>query len=57
MYNNGSIVGGGLATGGGVLAATGLNLLWGVLAAFAFIAVGVALMRIIPKRNKGNEDE
>ncbi len=55
MYNNGSIVGGGVATGGVTLAATGLNILWAVLATFAFIAVGAAVMRIIPKR-ENNED-
>jgi hypothetical protein len=48
MYNNP-----GSAAGGGVLAATGLatgNLLWAFLAAFALIALGMAVMRTIPRR-------
>ena len=45
MYNN-------VGAAGGVLAATGLtgNLVWGFLAAFAFLALGTALMRIAPRR-------
>lgn len=54
MYNN-PIVGGGVVVGGGALAATGFNILWAVLATFAFIAVGSAIMRIIPKRNKEDD--
>ena len=48
MYNNP-----GAAAGGGVLAATGLaggNFLWAFLAAFALIALGMAVMRTIPRR-------
>lgn len=54
-YTGGGIISGGLATSGG-LAATGANTMWVVLAGFAFVAVGAALMRIAPKvrsnRNK-----
>lgn len=49
MYNNSILGGGAVATGGTTLAATGMNILWAVLATFAFIAVGAAVMRIIPK--------
>ncbi len=49
MYNNMPVGVGGFATGG-VLAVTGVGLLWAFLAAFAFIAVGAAIMRIIPKK-------
>lgn len=47
-YTGGGVVAGGMATGGG-LALTGANTVWVLLAAFAFIAVGAALMRIVPK--------
>lgn len=46
MYNNPSAP---LAAGGtGALAMTGFNSVWLILAAFAFLAVGTALMRIAP---------
>lgn len=46
MYNNPSAP---LAAGGtGALAMTGFNSMWLILAAFAFLAVGTALMRIAP---------
>ncbi len=50
MYNNT-----GAAAGGGALAATGLaggNLMWMFLAAFAMIALGMAVMRTIPRRER-----
>jgi hypothetical protein len=54
-YTGGGVIGGGMATGGG-LALTGANTMWVVLAGFAFVAVGAALLRIAPKarfnRNK-----
>jgi hypothetical protein len=50
-YTGGGIVAGGMATGGG-LALTGANAIWVVLAGFAFIAVGAALIRIAPKRHR-----
>ncbi|MGB3184772.1 MAG: hypothetical protein WBG36_17610 [Ornithinimicrobium sp.] len=46
MYNNPSAP---LAAGGtGALAMTGFNSVWLILAAFAFLALGTALMRIAP---------
>lgn len=49
MYNNGAAVG----TGGG-LAMTGLtgNPLWLFLAAFALFALGLAVLRTIPRRER-----
>jgi hypothetical protein len=49
MYNNPSAS---LAAGGtgSVLAYTGFNSLWVALAAFAVIAVGTALLRIVPRK-------
>lgn len=49
MYDNPSAS---LAAGGtgSVLAYTGFNSLWLALAAFALIAVGTALMRIVPRK-------
>ena len=49
MYNNA----GGLAAGAGsmgALAATGLNIMWLLLAAFALLGAGMAIMRLVPKR-------
>ena len=48
MYDNPSAP---LAAGGtgSVLAYTGFESVWLALAAFAFIAVGTALMRIVPR--------
>ncbi|WP_207454625.1 hypothetical protein [Desertivibrio insolitus] len=45
MYNN--VI---PSTGAGVLAATGFDSIWLGLAAFALIAAGTAIMRIVPKR-------
>jgi hypothetical protein len=47
MYNNPAPI-----AGAGGLAATGLtgNLLWLLLAAFALVAMGLSLLRTIPKR-------
>ena len=50
-YTGGGIVAGGMTTGG-ALAVTGANAVWVILAGFAFIAVGAALMRIVPKRHR-----
>lgn len=36
----------------GVLAFTGVNILFAVLAGFAMIAAGAALMRIVPRRER-----
>lgn len=37
---------------GGALATTGFNSLWYGLAAFALIAAGAALLRIVPRRGQ-----
>jgi hypothetical protein len=49
MYNHGAMIG-----GGGALAMTGLtqNPLWMFLAAFALIALGMAVLRTIPRRER-----
>lgn len=39
----------GIALGGAGLAATGSNLLWILLAAFALIGAGSALLRLMPR--------
>ncbi len=52
-YNGGAVAAAGGATTGG-LALTGTNAVWAVLAGFALVAVGSALMRIAPKlRRRG----
>jgi hypothetical protein len=38
------------ACGAEGLAATGLNLVWLLLAAFALLGAGMAVMRLVPKR-------
>jgi len=38
------------AGGGAALAATGLNVVWILLAGFALLAGGLALLRMIPRR-------
>lgn len=50
-YNGGTIAGAatGATASGGMLAQTGANIWWLVLAGFAIIALGAALMRIVPK--------
>jgi hypothetical protein len=47
MYNNASVM-----SAGGFLAMTGLtgNPIWAFLAAFALIALGLAVLRTIPRR-------
>ena len=49
MYDNPSAP---MAAGGtgSVLAYTGFNSVWIALAAFAFLAVGTALLRIVPRK-------
>jgi predicted MFS family arabinose efflux permease len=42
----------GAGAGAGVLASTGFNSLWFGLAAFALIATGTAIMRIVPRRQR-----
>jgi hypothetical protein len=55
MYNHiSSSAGAGL--GAGALASTGFNSLWLGLAAFALVAAGTAVMRIVPKRHRPLEE-
>ena len=50
-YTGGGIVSGAMATGGG-LALTGASTVWVILAGFAFIAVGAAVLRIMPRHRR-----
>ncbi|MGA9745840.1 MAG: hypothetical protein WBQ50_00130 [Nocardioides sp.] len=58
MYQNGPGAAGGAAAGAGVVAGTlgmtGLvaNAAWLFLAGFALIALGLAVMRIVPRREE-----
>ena len=52
MYNNMGIGVGTSAAVGGALAVTGIPLVWLVLAGFALLATGCAIMRIVPKRSR-----
>jgi hypothetical protein len=38
------------AGGGAALAATGLNVVWILLGAFALLGAGLALLRMVPRR-------
>lgn len=50
MYSNPTpVVAAGAA---GALAYTGANVLWAVLAAFALLAAGIAMARIVPRRER-----
>ncbi|GAA1797747.1 hypothetical protein HC028_14200 [Planosporangium flavigriseum] len=49
MYDK-VIIGGGAATTGGALALTGSSVVWMALAAFAMLAVGTAILRIVPRK-------
>jgi 4-hydroxybenzoate polyprenyltransferase len=49
MYNNAGGLAVGVGTMGG-LAATGLNVMWLLLAAFALLGAGMAMMRLVPRR-------
>ena len=51
MYNNISSSAG-AGVGAGALAMTGFNSVWLGLAAFALIAAGTAIMRIVPRRTR-----
>jgi hypothetical protein len=48
MYNNVGALGAGAAAG--TLPFTGFSTIWMVLAGFALLSVGTAIMRIIPRR-------
>ena len=50
MYISHGAVGATAAAGGGIaLATTGLDVVWIVLAGFALLGAGLALMRIVPR--------
>ena len=49
MYTKASVAGSGAIAGSG-LAMTGLNVVWLSLAAFALVAAGSALLRVLPRR-------
>ncbi|AZC13705.1 MULTISPECIES: hypothetical protein [unclassified Microbacterium] len=51
MYND-AVSSMGAGAGAGALAATGFDSLWLGLAAFALIAAGMAVMRIVPRRRR-----
>lgn len=48
MYDKG-ITTLGAAAGAGALPFTGLNVIWLLLAAFALVAAGLAILRVVPK--------
>jgi 4-hydroxybenzoate polyprenyltransferase len=50
MYNSPAAVSAASAGALGGLAATGLNVIWLLLAAFALLGAGMALMRLVPRR-------
>ncbi|WP_338696459.1 hypothetical protein V2W30_13615 [Streptomyces sp. Q6] len=53
MYDNvSSAAAAGTVASGGTLAATGAQVMWLFLAAFALIAVGTAIARIVPRGRK-----
>ena len=52
MYPGPNVIGGGLATGGGALAATGPSTPWMVIGGLTLLLAGIALTRLLPKRRK-----
>jgi len=57
MYNNASILGTSATVGGTGAAGLGMtgapaNLLWLFLAAFALLALGLAVLRLVPRREQ-----
>jgi hypothetical protein len=50
MYNCTTATTAACAAGGGGLATTGLNIVWLLLAAFALLGAGMAVMRLVPRR-------
>jgi hypothetical protein len=51
MYTPSSVLGVGVGAGAASasLAATGINIVWLVLASFALLGAGLAVMRIVPR--------
>lgn len=52
MYPGPNVIGGGVATGGGVLAATGASTPWMVIGGLTLLLAGIALTRLMPKRKR-----
>lgn len=53
MYHSHGIAAVTVATGGGTaLAATGMNIAWLLLAAFALLSAGLAVLRTVPRREE-----
>lgn len=50
MY--GSLGGGSAAVGGGVLAVTGFNTMWALVAGVTLMVAGLAVLRLVPKRRR-----
>ena len=50
MYNSPATAAGAGTTAIGGLAMTGLNVVWLLLAAFALLGAGMAVMRLVPRR-------
>lgn len=50
MYNSPAVASAGAAGTAGTLAMTGLNVVWLLLAAFALLGAGMAIMRLVPRR-------
>lgn len=52
MYPGPNVIGGGLVTGGGALAATGTNTPWMVIGGLTLLLAGLALVRLMPKKRR-----
>lgn len=48
MYNQAGVLG--LTTAAGVLPFTGVNIVWLIVAGFAVVTAGTALLRLVPRR-------
>lgn len=52
MYPGPNTIGGGIAVGGGSLAATGSNSMWMVIGGLTILLAGLAITRLAPKRKR-----
>lgn len=52
MYNHAGVLGTSAAAGAGMLPFTGVNAIWLLLASFALLSAGTAILRIVPKRER-----
>lgn len=52
MYPGSTVIGGGLATGGGALALTGHNSMWLIVGGLTLIVAGAAMLRLLPTRRR-----